>query len=83
MLPGVCGHLSEGKSDGSDLGQHSSPDTPGFGSDPVHFWSGYGFGRNVLALEQGIEGNRPLAHVEINANQVTAVTYRLGEPGNR
>jgi hypothetical protein len=82
MLPGVCKHLSEGKSDGSDLGQHSSPDTPGLGGDPVHFGSGYGSGRDVLALEQGIEGNCPLARVEINANQVTAITYRLAKLRN-
>jgi len=76
MLPEAWGCRSEGKSDGGDSGQHCSPHSPGFGGDPVHFWPGDGAGRDVLALAQGIEGNRPSAHVEIDANQVIAVTYR-------
>jgi hypothetical protein len=68
MLTGACVRPSEGKSDGDDLGQHPSPDPAGFGHDPVYFRSGYGSRRDVLALAQGIERNRPFASVEKHAN---------------
>lgn len=77
MLAGVYGRLSEGNSDGDDSGQYCPPDSPDFGCDSVHFGTRDCPGRDVLALEQGIEGNRPLARVQINANQVTVITCKL------